>query len=146
MALSNEHRELAAKNAKEFFNGKIAEPELNACLTTIKSGETKVPAHGSFICAVFYWRIFLVAGNKSFTGNAGGIGFVGGGSTNGDIYLANGVTLQELQTKTVSFQFNSAAVYLNVNFFDSNSKFLGSYQGGGIGTCPGTGGGTGKWS
>ncbi|MBW2938153.1 VapA/VapB family virulence-associated protein [Aureisphaera sp. CAU 1614] len=146
MALSKEHREAAASEAKKFFNGKISDNELNECLTTVKSGSNSVPAQGSFICAVFYWRIHLVQGSKSFTGNAGGIGFVGGGSTNGDIYLASGVSINELLNNTTSFQFNSAAVYLNVNFFDTNSKFLGSYQGGGIGTCPGTGGGTGVWS
>lgn len=146
MSTTTESRNAAANAASTYFSTHLAEAELKSCVNTIKSAAAAVPAQGSFICAIFYWRIFLTANNKSFYGNAGGIGGVGGGSTNGDIYLANGVTMAQLQANTTSFQFNCAGVYLNVNFFDTNSNFLGSYQGGGVGTCPGTGGGTGSWS
>jgi hypothetical protein len=46
----------------------------------------------------------------------------------------------------VSFQFNTVPVYTNVNFFDANSNYLGSYHGGGVGIVTGTGGGTGTFS
>ncbi|WP_143306160.1 VapA/VapB family virulence-associated protein [Chitinophaga vietnamensis] len=144
--MTTENRNAAAAAASTFLKGKTSDIELNACLDTIRSGSNAVPAKGSFVCAIFYWRITLDCNGKQFVGNAGAIGGAGGGSTHGDIYLASGVTLDELQSTTDAFQFNGAGVYLNVNFFNSNHKFLGSYQGGGIATCVGTGGGKGSWS
>jgi hypothetical protein len=51
-----------------------------------------------------------------------------------------------LYNNTQSFQFNATPVYLNINFFDGNGNFLGSFQSGGISTVLGTGGGNGSWS
>ena len=148
MSITNENAELAAAAASKFLKGNIPDEELKSCIDTIKlnSGSNAISTYGSYICAVFYWRVSLNANGKQFTGNAGGVGGVGGGSTNGDIYLADGVTFDELVSLTASFQFNGAIAYLNVNFFSSSSKYLGSFHGGGIATCAGTGGGTGSWS
>jgi hypothetical protein len=150
MSTVNENRNLAAAAATSFFKGNIPDKELESCVNTIKAATGGIPANGSYICAIFYFRpsITINCGGKSWTffGNAGGLGGIGGGSTNGDVYLADGVTCDELVHNTKSFQFNGALVYFNINFFDANSKFLGSFHGGGVGTCPGTGGGTGSWS
>ena len=148
MAFTNEDKNSAAAAASSFLKGKISDEQLNASLDVIKSGSgDSVSAQGDYICAVFYWRVVLNSGNYQFKGNAGGVGGIGGGSTNGTIYLASGVSFQQLVSNTDSFQFNAVVgVYLNVNFFDSGSNFLGSYQGGGVGTCGGTGGGSGSWS
>ncbi len=146
MSVTAQHRKQAAASAKSFFNGSLPKKELTSCVDHIMKATTSIPAAGASICAIFYWRISLDIAGKKFTGNAGGLGSVGAGSTNGDVYLASGVSIQELQANTVSFQFNSAPVYLNVNFFDANSKYLGSFHGGGVGICIGTGGGTGSFS
>jgi Rhodococcus equi virulence-associated protein len=149
MSATTENRTEAATVASNFLKGNIPDNELEACLTTVQSGSSSFSAGGSFLCTFFYFRVVLTglsACQKTFTGNAGGLGGVGGASTNGDLYLADGVTCEELTSTTTSFQFNCAVVYLNVNFFNANSKFLGSYQGGGVGTCGGIGGGSGSWS
>lgn len=148
MSTTIESRNPAATAASNFLKGHIPEKELNACIETIKEGSPSYPVHsGSVTCVIFYWRIVLnTVNNKQFTGNSGGIGSIGGAATFGDIYLAEGVTFEELISSTATFQFTSAAVYLNVNFFNSDSKYLGGYHGGGVGTCLGTGGGIGSWS
>jgi len=146
MSITLENRNLAATEASNFLKGHIPDKELNACLNTIKSATDSISAEGSVSCLIFYWRITLNCGGKSFAGNAGGIGSVGAGVAKGDIYLADGVTFEELTSTTSAFQFNAQFVYVNVNFFNPDSKFLGSFHSGGIGTCGGTGGGTGSWS
>ncbi len=136
-------RDEMAGSAEAYLRGKIADEEVDACTKSIKSATNKVPVNGSVLCVFFYWRIHLESSGKNFTGNAGGIGSIGGASTNGDIYTDD---IGRLFSETDAFQFNSAAVYLNVNFFTKDSQYLGSYHGGGVGTCFGTGGGSGVWS
>jgi hypothetical protein len=143
MPISIEQRNEAAVSAEKWLRGKIADQEVEACLKSVRSATNKYPAGGAVICAIFYWRIWLQYAGKNFYGNAGGIGGLGGGSTNGDIYTDD---INRLLVETASFQFNSAFVFLNVNFFNNSSQFLGHYEGGGVGICGGTGGGTGTWS
>jgi len=144
MSITIEQRNEAAASAEKWLRGKIADQEVEACLKSIRSATNKYPAGGAVICAIFYWRIWLqVHGSKNFYGNAGGIGGFGGGSTNGDIYTDD---INRLLVETTSFEFNCLPVYLNVNFFNKSSQFLGHYQGGGVGICGGIGGGTGSWS
>jgi hypothetical protein len=143
MALSTEVRDEMAAATEAALRGNIPDEEVTAAVTSIKSATASYPAGGSFLCTFFYFRITLSCQGESWVGNAGGLGGVGGASTNGDIYTDD---INRLFKETTSFQFNNAVVYLNVNFFNSSSQFLGSYQGGGVGTCAGIGGGSGKWS
>jgi hypothetical protein len=140
---SQDLRNDAAIAAEHRLRGKIPDEELEKCVKSIRTATNKYSAGGSVICALFYWRITLDSQGKHYTGNAGGIGGLGGGSTNGDIYTDN---WDRLVREATSFEFNSAFVYLNVNFFNKDSQFLGHYQGGGVGICGGIGGGTGSFS
>lgn len=146
---STENRKKAAEVATNFFKGKIPDNELNSLISTLTSDDAGIRANGHVVCFLLYFRVHVSSKdntNKIFVGNAGGLGSPAGGElTTGNIYLAKGVSFSELVAQTHAFQFNSAAVYLNVNFFAKHHKFLGSYQGGGAGICPGTGGGSGKW-
>ena len=137
------HRNEAAASAEQWLRGKIDDQEVEKTLKAIRNPAAAYSTGGSVLCAVFYWRIWLTLRGTNFYGNAGGIGGLGGGSTNGDIYTDD---INKLFRETVSFQFNSAFVYLNVNFFNAHSQLLGNYQGGGVGICGGTGGGSGYWS
>jgi hypothetical protein len=101
---------------------------------------------GSVLCVIFYWRCTLdTPDGHSYTGNAGGIGSVGGGAIQGGL-LVGSPDLNTLYAQATSFQFNSAAAALNINFFNSRSQFVGTFVGGGVGICLGTGGGSGSWS
>jgi hypothetical protein len=142
-ALTPQIRNEAATAAEQRLRGKIADEELEKCVNSIRSSANKYAAGGAVICALFYWRITLDTQGKRYTGNAGGIGGLGGASTNGDIYTDD---WNRLVREAHSFEFNSAFVYLNINIFNKDSQFLGHYQGGGVGTCGGIGGGTGSFS
>jgi hypothetical protein len=86
---------------------------------------------------------FAPGGSMSFLGHAASLAAPGANGTWGDLYTDD---LFRLYQDTVSFQFNTVPVYTNVNFFDANSNYLGSYHGGGVGIVTGTGGGTGTFS
>jgi len=101
-------------------------------------------ATGSIASTVFYAYVNVkVAGGKNFTGNAGGLFSPGGGALFGDIYTAD---LARLYRDTTRFQVNTFSAYADVNFYDSEWNFLGSFQSGGVSTVVGTGAGTGSWS
>ena len=139
----SKEQEMAA-SAEAWLRGKLPNEEVDKAVNALRSQKAadKISMGGSVICAIFYWRIHLEGHGHYYNGNAGGIGGFGAASTNGDIYTDD---INRLYAEAYSFQFNSAAVYLNVNFFNRNSQFLGHYHGGGVGTCIGSGGGTGSW-
>jgi len=138
-------REEMATSAETFLRGKLSDKETDVTVDAVRSLTLpSYPAQGAVICAIFYWRVSLDchSAGKTFTGNGGGVGSLGAGSTNGDIYTAD---LPKLVAETASFQFNCIPVALNVNFFNGNSELLGVYAGGGVGICTGVGGGSGSW-
>jgi len=154
MNLTNEQLKALAASSDSWLRGKIDDAEVDKCTNLIiganKPGadnETVTGMTGSVTCVVFYWRITLDTpdGAHHYTGNAGGLGTVGAGAIVGGALM--GVpNMDTLYRSAVSFQFNSAAAALNVNFFDSNSVLVGSFIGGSVGICLGTGGGSGTWS
>src|SRR5262249_48731297 len=113
-----------------------------------QSGAGTYNAQTQVASFVFYEQVttsFPVAPNRvlTFVGHAGGLSWLGGQSSWGSLITDD---VLRLYRDTVSFAFNAAVAYFNVNFFDGNSNLLGSYHGGGIGLVTGIGGGTGHWS
>ena len=144
MSDTTETRTTVAQDFAETMSGKLPQDKLDAAVQALTGPAASYSANGSVACAIFYMRVQVqVSGGKTFDGNAGALGTAGGGANFGDVYTND---INRLYADTVSFQVNSTPVYFNVNFFDSNSNFLGSYQSGAVSVCVGTGGGTGSWS
>jgi hypothetical protein len=139
-------RAAVANNLQEVFKGKISDESLAGMKKNVTAAfKNSYYATGSYICALFYFRITIDLTSpvtKQFVGNAGGIGLPGGGGMWGDIYTDD---LNALISNTVSFQFTATPVFFNVNFFDGSSNLLGTYVAGALSVSPGTGGGKGGW-
>jgi hypothetical protein len=134
--------------AHDFVNavhGTLDQDKIDAAVDSILTASTtSYAATGSVASLLFYlqFQVNIKAG-KSFNGKAGGISTPGGGALFGDVYTDD---IDRLYSSTTSFQFNATPVYLNINFFDGHSNFLGHLQSGGISTVLGVGGGSGNWS
>lgn len=143
-----------AEDFKANFTGKISNTELKTSLQGIEKitasklkAATAYSANGSLASLVLYVKAQCnVNGGKSFNGSAWGASFPGGGALFGDVYLADGVTLDQLYSKTGSFKFTATPVYTAFYFYDSNDKLLGHFQAGSVSTVTGVGGGAGGWS
>ena len=163
MPLTNEQLVELSAGTEQWLRGKIEDAEVDKCVNLIEAMNSAqdgaklsidaIPENqsitgitGSVLCVVFYWRIAMYAPDgQEYFGNAGGIGSVGASALQGGS-LTGIPDLNTLYANAISFQFNSIAVALNVNFFDGNSNLVGAFIGGGVGVCMGTGGGSGCWS
>lgn len=155
MSLSDQQLKELAASSETWLRGKIADAEVDKCvdlvvgankLATGSSDNQVDGVTGTVICVIFYWRATLTTpDNHQYVGNAGGIGSIGGGGIQGGV-LVGLPDLPTLYSSATSFQFTSAAIGLNINFFDGNSNLVGTFVGGGLGICLGTGGGSGSWS
>jgi len=144
MSDTTETKHAVAHDFAEAMSGKLPQDKLDAAVEALTGPAAAYGANGSVVCAIFYMRVQVaVTGGKTFTGNAGALGTAGGGANFGNVYTND---INRLYASTTAFQVNSTPVYFNVNFFDSNSNFLGSYQAGAVSVCFGTGGGSGSWS
>jgi hypothetical protein len=139
--------EILAHDFATSVHGALEQDQIDATVKALlaSAAATAYPATGSVASLLFYlkFQVNVKGGGKTFDGNAGGISTPGGGALFGDVYTDD---IKRLYAKTASFQFNATPVYLNINFFDGSSNFLGHLQSGGISTVLGTGGGSGSWS
>lgn len=139
---------------KAHFAGKISEDSLNRTLEGVKGitadqlkAATAHAANGSLASLIFYVKAQCnVIGGKSFNGSAWGVSFPGGGALFGDVYLQNGVTLDQLYSRTGSFKYTATPVYTAFYFYDASDNLLGHFQAGSVSTVTGVGGGAGTWS
>lgn len=138
-------KKLIANDFATSLHGKMDQDKIDAAVNFILKTSTAYHATGSVICGIFYLKFQIsITGGKTFNGDAGGACFPpGAGAILGDVYTDD---RERLYRDTVSFEFNAAAVYLNVNFFDRNSNLLGHLQSGAVSLISGVGGGTGRWS
>jgi Rhodococcus equi virulence-associated protein len=136
-------RKVIAQNFAANIKGKLPQPQIDSITRGLMAETASYSANGSVIGVVFYFRFTVDCQNKHFTGNAGGLGSVGGGALMGDIYTDN---LANLFANTVSFSFEGTPVYFSLQFFDSNSNLLGHFQSGAVSIVSGIGGGSGSWS
>lgn len=137
-------KDVVAKDFRAAMSGKMAAALLEDSVKRMTAATASYPAHGSIIGAVFYFRFTVaVDSGKEFTGNAGGVGSVGGGALFGDVYTDN---IDRLYRDTASFSFVATPAYVTLQFFDSSSNFLGHFQSGAVSTVTSTGGGSGSWS
>jgi hypothetical protein len=137
-------KKLIADALRAQLQGKLDQDQIGHALQNLTAATAKYPAQGQIASLVFYSQVTCqITGHKSFVGHSGGLVSPGGGGTWGDLYTDD---LERLYRDTVSFSYIVAAVYFTIEFWDGNSKLLGHFQGGGVGTSVGTGGGTGKWA
>lgn len=137
-------KEAIGEDLRTSLQGALEPAAVDQAVERLVTTTTSYPATGSVASFVFYLQFMVtVTGGKRFDGKAGGLTTPGGGALFGDVYTDD---VNRLYRDTVSFQFNATPVYTNLNFFDSNSNFLGSFQSGSVSTVLGTGGGSGSWS
>ncbi|WP_414570407.1 VapA/VapB family virulence-associated protein [Nostoc sp. CCY 9925] len=138
------NKEIIAHDFLVSVHDKLDQDKIDAAVKSILGTTSSYGANGNVASLIFYLQFQVNINNgKSFNGKAGGLSSAGGGALFGDVYTDD---LNRLYANTVSFQFNATPVYLNINFFDSNSNLLGNFQSGGISTVLGIGGGSGSWS
>lgn len=139
---------------KANFTGKMSEDSLIRTVEGLEKitaaqlkAATAYAANGSLASLLLYVKAQCnISGGKSFNGSAWGVSFPGGGALFGDVYLANGVTLDQLYGKTGSFKFTATPVYTAFYFYDSGDNLLGHFQAGSVSTVAGGGGGAGGWT
>ncbi len=116
----------------------------NAAQQTWNSGQCRL-TWGGFVFTAFsadipFFNNTLILPFRGRAGGlVGGFGMVWGG-------MVASVDPKTLPGRTLDIQFNIAAAYLNINFWDQNThQFLGSYIGAGTSFGAGIGGGTGSF-
>ena len=143
---SNELKKLVIEGIEKEHRGKMDDGILDAALQKMASTTTTYYTTGSILTAFFYLRVTCDLDDKGyrahFTGNAGGLGTVGGGALIGEIYTDD---IEKLLKDTHSFEVNGTNVYTSVLFFDKHSNLLGHFQAGSVSLSIGVGGGTGSW-
>jgi len=144
------------RDFKEAFTDKLDDVQINNTVAQLEQVNTKsllaatsYSAEGSLISVLFYFKAQCYLngrGGKTFNGKAGGGGTPGGGALFGDVYLAKGVSLDELYSRTSHFGFTATPVYTAFYFYATNGDFLGHLQAGSVSTVLGSGAGKGEWS
>lgn len=134
-----------SREFRSAFHGRIDQDVLDRAVEAIKAPQTTYGAKGSVWSAVFYLGFSLTVDsyNDKFNGHAGGVSIPGDGALYGSVTSGD---LNALFANTGSFSFVGTPVYLNIVFFDKNTNYLGQFNGGGVSTVIGTGGGSGSWS
>ena len=143
-----------AADFKAHFAGTLSEDTVNRTVASLDNitaeqlqAATSYPATGSLASLIFYVKAqCIIKGGKTFDGSAWGVSFPGGGALFGDVYLVDGVTIDQLYNGTTSFTFTATPVYTAFYLFNSDGTLLGHFQAGSVSTVTGTGGGSGKWS
>jgi|GEM_PF-812255 len=140
-----------AKSFAERMAGILDDEKIAAAVHSLETETNGFPCSGGVVSFIFYVH-FGLNGNPVpglgpqgpfFSGNAGGVSVPGGGSINGHVYTSD---VAALVKNTVSFEFNAAAAYTGLLFFDSSSNLLGHLEAASKSTVIGVGGGSGSWS
>lgn len=143
---SNELKAKIIEGIEKEHRGKMDDGVLDAALQKMQLTETKYHATGSIVTVFLYSRVYCDIDDKvygaKFTGNAGGIGSIGGGALIGDVYTDD---IERLLNETHSFEVNATNVYTSFLFFDKHSNLLGHFQAGAVSLSCGIFGGTGSW-
>jgi hypothetical protein len=128
---------------QESVQGALDQESIDAATRRLRDSRTAYPATCKVVGGIFFAVVEVtVTGGKTFRSTIGGIG-MGGGEVAGIVYTDD---IERLYLSTVSFQFNAAPVYFNINFFDGGPTLLGNGLFTGAPGLLGTGGGTGGWS
>lgn len=143
-AFAKEDLSAVAKDFQASMKDVMNQAQIDKILSEMASFTNKYAAQCHIASTIFY--VFIApaveGGRNGVDGHGGGLFTPGAGGSWGHLYTDD---IERLYRNTVSYQVNAAAAYLNVNFFDGHSNFLGHYQGGGVGTVVGVGGGTIRW-
>jgi len=133
---------MAGKMSKELVSGTA-----NAIAASTLAATTSYAANGSIASLIFYQRCQCsIKTGKTFDGHTWGFAVPGGGALIGDVYLANGNSLDSLYAHTSNFTITATPVYTAFYFKDHSGNLLGHFQAGSISTVAGAGGGSGSWS
>ncbi len=121
----------------------VSEPGSGNVSASKVGEESNFAVRGVVVSALFYQHLEItVSGGETFDGDGGGLSVPGGGALWGTLFTRD---LQRLYDETVSFEFNAAGLFVNVNFFDKDGILLGHVESGAVSTAVGIGGGTGRW-
>ncbi len=147
----SKHGTALAESFATRMAGILDDEKIAKAVHSLETETNSFPCSGGVFSFIFYIH-FGLNGNPVpgvgpqgpfFSGNAGGVSVPGGGSINGRVYTSD---LASLVKNTVSFEFNAAAAYTGLLFFDASSNLLGHLEAASKSTVIGVGGGTGSWS
>jgi len=152
---TNSNRPNIAEDFKLHHGSSIDPAKLTAILNQLEQlntvevlqASTAYSAYVRFSSLIMYSKVqCVIDGGETFNGTSWGINAPIGTVSYGDVYVADGYTLQDLYSETTAYSFVSTSVYLALYFFGPNHDLLGMFQGGMISTVTGNGGGSGSWS
>lgn len=106
-------------------------------------GATSYKAQANIASLLFYMQVkCLIDGGETFSGKSGGIALPGGGVSYGYVTTSD---INALYSDTKTFSFAGNVIAFNIIFYNKDHHAIGTFNGGGLSTAVGTGGGTGKW-
>nr|AFI49560.1 virulence associated protein D [Prescottella equi] len=139
---------MGGANAQELAGTKTSDAALLSGNKAAIPEDKEYDVSGRVVSALVYQYFIVTVDDaedkkgKTFQGDAGGVTIPGVDFFWGTLHTPD---LEKLYSDTVSFQYNAAATFLNINFFDSKGGRLGYVLAGAAGTVSGIGGGTGGW-
>lgn len=142
-----------AVDFEKHFSGMLEETAMTRTLQTLENTtesrmRAAVPydAEGSLSSLIYYVKAKCrIEGGRTFTGSVWGESFPGGGALYGDVYLADGCSIDDLYCRTCEFTYTATPDYTAYYFFDFNKMLLGHLQAGSVGSVFGVGKGEGIW-
>ncbi|UTF60846.1 VapA/VapB family virulence-associated protein [Gilvimarinus sp. DA14] len=108
--------------------------------------QTPLDAEGSLSSLIYYIKVrCCVAGGRCFSGRVWGQGLANSGTLCGDLYPAEGCSLDDVYCRTCEFTYTATPAYTAVYFFDFNELLLGHFQAGAVDKVYSAGKGEGGW-
>ena len=147
-------RETFVSDFRERMQGKLPDDTIDDAARAMTAATTSYVAIMVPITVFIYSRVQVLINdskaptNPQFGGNAGGLvipplppyfgGYIGAVFTDDFHRLCAEVGRP--------FEFHVTPIYAGITFWDNNNKFIGHFEGGGLGSpSAGGGGGTGSW-
>lgn len=86
-------------------------------------------AEGSLISEVIYLSAKChIYGGRTFEGSAWGLTIPGGGSLFGEVYLTDGIIVDDLYQRTEGFMFTATPIYTAFFFLIKMARCLGIFR------------------
>ncbi|UTF59329.1 VapA/VapB family virulence-associated protein [Gilvimarinus sp. DA14] len=142
-----------AVDFQKYFTGMLDESSMRRTVQTLENTTenrlrtaTPYDAEGSLSSLIYYVKASCnVEGGRAFSGRVWGQGLPTGGALVGDIFLADGCSIDDLYCRTCEFTYTATPSYTAFYFFDFNEMLLGHFQAGAISSVFSVGKGDGVW-
>ncbi|WP_020210768.1 VapA/VapB family virulence-associated protein [Gilvimarinus chinensis] len=153
MALLQKNAKQLAIDFQKYFAGMLDESSMRRTVQTLENTTesrlrtaTPYDAEGSLSSLIYYVKAkCCVDGGRTFSGRVWEQGLPQGGSLVGDVFLADGCSIDDLYCRTCEFTFTATPSYTAMYFFDFNEMLLGHFQAGAISNVFSVGKGEGTW-